>query len=172
METVQTLSSHSSTPEFKRNVTPNGSTFLQNVRTDRDILENIEVRLYHIENILNNPTFKKETNTSEQLEETQEKNLFIKWVQSMRRQKQQDPKLYYKQLFKPTGDNIVDHSTYMDAEGYDDYHEIPECHYKYLGINQDIIQQIYEWRSLYDNEENWINGEPEPPIFLQRVKYL
>ena len=29
MNNTQTLSSHSSTPEFKRNVRPNGSTFLQ-----------------------------------------------------------------------------------------------------------------------------------------------
>ena len=33
----QTLSSHSSTPEFKRNVTPNGSTFLQKDKTIKTI---------------------------------------------------------------------------------------------------------------------------------------
>ena len=31
LSVLQILSSHSSTPEFQRNVTPNGSTFLQNV---------------------------------------------------------------------------------------------------------------------------------------------
>ena len=36
-EKYQTLSSHSSTPEFKRNVTPNGSTFLQKDKTIKTI---------------------------------------------------------------------------------------------------------------------------------------
>ena len=36
---LQTLSSHSSTPEFQRNVTPNGSTFLQIPQTESSSIE-------------------------------------------------------------------------------------------------------------------------------------
>ena len=38
----QTLSSHSSTPEFQRNVTPNGSTFLQMNKTKDNYLKEPE----------------------------------------------------------------------------------------------------------------------------------
>ena len=42
----QTLSSHSSTPEFQRNVTPNGSTFLQSgVEDDNEALNSDEKRV-------------------------------------------------------------------------------------------------------------------------------
>ena len=58
---LQTLSSHSSTPEFKRNVTPNGSTFLQTqenspeeISLDKRIVSRLEKTNYYCDLLLNN----------------------------------------------------------------------------------------------------------------------
>ena len=143
IETSETLSSHSSTPEFKRNVTPNGSTFLQIIKIEVDDDKNS----YNYEYRGGTPGYKMNDNEYYGIghrtycENSIIKHDIFKWIVTFENDKL--PRIKHFDIEQPSNSkNICDPTSVIEINNKN-YLITAETDYSWF-CEQDYITNVYE----------------------------